>query len=343
MEPSTPLVETADSRKEAIVARRLHSRIGDSIKWLRTRYLGIAAVLSFLLATGLLTSAVPAPVAPTALFPIMAWDGNAPDAARMFHFTGIRQGCSSAPQSCMHSVSDAKDHKVFLSILLKPETISYGEQYSQLSRGNASLEEIGIDDFVDQYWKLYQTEGQNASGVLNAFIVGVKLVNPNLHFGITLYEDDLTRSREYLSDPKLPVAIRAKIDYVHFYVHFRADSPQYADYLNQAKALFPNARMIAGVYPYDRISYLPCAPKSNPCTPEEEMKYFNVQLDAAINLLKSGSVSWLEFYPGNFGREDQWTGWSSSHICSPERRQACIDNTKQMHEVVLNKLNDLFR
>lgn len=242
----------------------------------------------------------------------------------------------------MHSVSDARGRKVFLSILLKPETVAYGEQYSQLSRKDASLEEIGLDDFVSQYSKLYQTEGQNAIGALNAFITGVKLVNPDLRFGITLYEDDLTRSRDYLSDPKLPAAIREKVDYVHFYVHFRADSPKYADYLNQAKAIFPNARMIAGVYPYDRISYVPCALRSDPCTPQEEMDYFNTQLDAAINLLKSGSVSWIEFYPGNFGREDEWSGWSSSRICAPERRQACIDTTKQMHEIVLNKMRQLF-
>jgi hypothetical protein len=303
------------------------------------------AAITFLFASGFLVSGAPPGVAPTASFPVMAWDGNAPDAERTFHFSGIRQGCSGAPQSCMRSVSDAhaRNLKVFLSILLKPETIAYGEQYSQLSRGNSALEEIGVDDFVSQYSKLYQAEGQNATGALNALITGAKLVNPNLHFGITVYEDDLTRSPEYLSDPKLPAGIRAKIDYVHFYVHFRADSPQYAKYLNQVKAIFPSARMIAGVYPYDRISYVPCALESNPCTPEEEMKYFNAELDAAIDLLKSGAVAWLEFYPGNFGREEQWTGWSSPRMCTPERRQACIDNTKQMHEVVLNRLNQLFR
>lgn len=274
---------------------------------------------------------------------VMAWDGNSPDADRALGFSGVRQGCSDPPQSCMH-VADSETHrglKVFLSVLLKPETAAYGAEYSELSRKNPMVEEIGIDDFVSQYERLWQAKGSGAPAVLDSMITGVKSRNPNLHFGITLYGDELQRDRDYLTDPKLPASIRGEVDYVHFFLHYRADSPKYADDLSQAKSIFPNAQMIAGVYSYDRISYLPCAPKGNPCSVQEEMNGFEEQLDSAVNLLKSGAVSWIEFFPGFFGREGQWPDWKETRICAPERRTACMDNTKQMHAVVADKLKQL--
>ena len=274
---------------------------------------------------------------------VMAWDGSSPDAEKALHLSGVRQGCSDPPQSCMGvAASEARRSlTVFLSILLKPETIAYGAEYSELSRNNPMVEEIGIDDFVSQYEKLWQAKGSNAPAMLDSMIAGVKSRNPNLHFGITLYEDELQRDRDYLTDPKLSASIRAKIDYVHFYLHYRANSQKYSDYLGQARSMFPNAQMIAGVYAYDRISYLPCAPQGNPCSVQEEMNGFEGQLDAAMNLLNNGTVSWIEFFPGFFGRDDQWPDWNEPRICAPARKAACIDNTKQMHAIVAEKLKQL--
>lgn len=305
----------------------------------------VLVLVGALISVRLMSANRPRPVPGAAPRPlhVMAWDGSSPDAEKALGFSGVRQGCSDPPQSCMHA-ADSETHrglKVFLSVLLKPETVAYGAEYSELSRKNLMVEEIGIDDFVSQYEKLWQAKGSSAPALLDSMITGVKSRNPNLHFGITLYEDELQRDRDYLTDPKLPASIRGKIDYVHFYLHYRADSPKYADFLNQSKSVFPNAQIIAGVYSYDRISYLPCAPKGNPCSVQEEMSGFEQQLDAATNLLKSGTVSWIEFFPGFFGREDQWPDWSETRICAPERRKACVDNTKQMHAIVADKLKQL--
>lgn len=39
-------------------------------------------------------------------------------------------------------------------------------------------------------------------------------------------------------------------------------------------------------------------------------------------------------HPGFFGWEEKFKGWDDPNQCSPQRRQACIDNTKSMHEAV---------
>jgi len=305
----------------------------------------IAILLGALTSARLMSAPVPVRPADASSKPlrVMAWDGSSPDAEKALHLSGVRQGCSDPPQSCMN-VANSESHRgltVFLSILLKPETVAYGAEFGQLSRNNPRVEEIGIDDFVSQYEKLWQAKGSNAPAMLDSMIAGVKSANPNLHFGITLYEDELQRDRDYLTDPKLSASTRGKIDYVHFYLHYRTNSQKYANYLSQAKSLFPNAQMIAGVYAYDRISYLPCAPRGNPCSVQEEMSGFEGQLDSAISLLKNGTVSWIEFFPGFFGRDDQWPDWSEPRICAPSRRKECIDNTKQMRAVVADKLKQL--
>jgi hypothetical protein len=273
---------------------------------------------------------------------VIAWDGSTPEAEKLLRFSGIRQGCSDPPESCMKAAAIAArrgTRKVFISMVLKPETISYGVRYSELSKGNPFVEEVGLDDFVGQYFELWKMQGPKSPAMLDALISSLKSINPNLHFGVTLYEDDLARFREYLSDPRLPASIRNKVDYVHFYCHYRAGSENYLEYLNRAKDAFPRAQVIAGVYAYDRIDYLPCAPDSSPCSPQQEMDGFNRELDTAITLLRNGTASWIEFYPGYFGREARWTGWDNRRICSPERKHGCIERTIRMHSIVAGKLN----
>jgi len=269
---------------------------------------------------------------------IISWGQLDPEWQRTLHISGRRQGCSSPPESCVRSIASEKPGtKVFLSVLLKPETVSYGQQYSALSLRTPSLVEIGLDDFVSQYSKL--KGAGSPSETLGSFIDGIKSQNPNLQFGATIYENDL--GTEFLSDRELPPAIRAKFDVVHFYVHYRGDTPKYAQYIPQVRVLFPKAEIIGGIYAYDRISYLACLPKGQPCSVEQEMNYFNQSLDIATNLLKDGTISWLEIFPGLFGHEGDWPDWTKdSRLCSG-RIPECIANTQKMDQAVAAKIKQL--
>ncbi|MGA8143201.1 MAG: hypothetical protein WB987_04850 [Candidatus Acidiferrales bacterium] len=225
--------------------------------------------------------------------------------------------------------------KVFLAVPLRAVTANYGSEYARLSLQTPTVVEIGIDDFTGQYVKLFASGRGNPEEILNSLIDGVKSHGSRLEFGATLYEDELQLSE--LDDPKLPSAIRAKFDIVHLYLHYRANGLKTPDYLEQAKKLFPNAKILLGVYAYDRISYMPCE-KGNPrpCSKQEERDYLAKTLDVDIALLKTETAAGLEFYPGSFGREEEWSGWDKPRIC-PGRKQDCIDNTKALRRVVADE------
>src|SRR5882724_1268540 len=88
---------------------------------------------------------------------LMTWVGISPEWQHTLHISGLRMGCSSPPQSCIKSLSsESAGTKVFLAVLLKADMVDYGQQYSALSLQSPSLVEIGLDDFVSQYYKLYQ-------------------------------------------------------------------------------------------------------------------------------------------------------------------------------------------
>jgi hypothetical protein len=270
---------------------------------------------------------------------VMTWVGISPEWQRTLHVSGLRMGCSSPPQSCIKSVSsESSGKKVFLAVLLKTDTVDYAQQYSALSLQTPSLVGIGLDDFVSQYYKLYKGNAGDPSAVLSSFIDGIKSRNPRLQFGATIYENDF--GTEYLSDKDLPPVLRAKFDMVHFFVHYRGNSPKYEQYIQQLKTLFPNAQLVGGVYAYDRISYLPCTPNSQPCSVEQEMNYFNQSLDAATKLLKQGTISWIEIFPGVFGREAEWSDWKNPKLCAG-RVPECVANTQKMDQAVVAKLKEL--
>lgn len=276
---------------------------------------------------------------------IMTWGtNNTPQWKSVLHTSGFREGCSDAPQSCMRSLAAYAHNpnvRIFLAIRLDPRTAaSYGEQYSALSLQNPALEEISLDDFVGQYEKLFHAHVKDPAAVVSALADGLKSKNRNLHFGITLYEDELTS--DYLTDSRFPKSLRAKVDNVHLFLHYESDAPNYKTYVSEMKAFFPNAGVIAGVYAYDRLSYLPCAPStSKMCTPDEQKKYFTQSLDIAIQLLRQTDVSWIEFYPGEFGNEAQWGGWREPRACTG-KVEDCVDRTRQLRQIVSDRFQKLF-
>jgi len=272
---------------------------------------------------------------------IITWGKNVPEWNSKLGVTGSRIGCSDTPASCVaRAASIAREGvQVFLAVPLRQETVGYGTEYSKLAKGVPLLVEIGIDDLGDQYRKLIASDTAGAAGILDSFIDGVKSEGSTLKFGATIYEDDLDSPE--LSDAKMPASVRAKFDLVHLYLHYRNHAGEIPAYLQRAAKLFPASKIILGVYAYDRISYIPCGKgDSRPCSRQEEMNEFAKALDADIALLESGAASGLEFYPGSFGREDEWAGWERPGVC-PGRKQECIDNTKAMRQMVADKLGKM--
>jgi hypothetical protein len=162
---------------------------------------------------------------------------------------------------------------------------------------------VGIDDFVSQYKALFPNANPSPApaALLNTIIANLKSANPNLKFGATIYEDELTSP--YLQDARLPAALRGQFDYVHLFIHYREDGPNFQQYVQQAVQLFPNARIIGGSYAVDRRAFLPCAPQGQPCTTQQDFDLFTQSLTIQAQLLGSGQIDSIEFFPGYFRNE----------------------------------------
>jgi hypothetical protein len=273
---------------------------------------------------------------------VITWGENTPEWNRALHLGALRLGCSDPPSSCagyaqQTSKSQGVD-KVFLSILLSTEkTPVYVREYSRLSLSHPAIYEIGIDDFVGQCDKLNMT-----LPALSAFLTQVthdlKGANPKLNFGITVYEDELNSDHLPLAD--LDEQFRKSVDFVHLYPHYRQEQLTFSAAAQQALKIFPQAKIIAGVYAYDRRDYLPCARgNSTPCTNEQEIILFNQSFKERLASLGSGQADWIEFYPGSFGDEAKWPSWKAPRICKPERLQECVNNTIAMRQIVRKILN----
>jgi hypothetical protein len=138
--------------------------------------------------------------------------------------------------------------------------------------------------------------------------------------------------------------LRAQINYVHLFVHYRENAPNYASYVATAKSIFPNAKIIAGAYSYDRLDYLPCAFKGTVhCTWSQEQSLYKELLQSQANLLKQGTIYGLEFFFGYFGDPQDWPTWTSStRICAPTRLSQCYENTQVLQNITLDVLRATF-
>lgn len=296
---------------------------------------------------------------------IMTWGGDTKEWSRKLNLTGIRWACDNQPEDCVSTGNDEARRenveKYFISMgfaKVPPSTLKdYARQYSELSLRNPMLQEIGTDDFVVKalyYWyeELHMTPSQ-VEVLLNEAIDNTKSANPNLKFGVVLYEKEL-RDLELLDDAHLPPSIRKRIDYVHLFIIYRSNGPGYANDVQTAKRLFPNAKIIAGSYPYDQIDYVPCNRgdheeywwERNPqarCTPEQERDYYRTSIEIQARLLKQGVVDWIELFPGFMGNEkdipfDYYNNppWSGGCL---RPRSECINNTKTLEQIALDVLN----
>ena len=209
--------------------------------------------------------------------------------------------------------------------------------YSAATVG-ALVSEVDLDDFFGTYSSWYSSMGANTASFLSQTIDNYRSVNPSLKFGITLYENELDSvANPYIDNTHLPAAVKAKFNVIRLFLHYRANGLNYASYVAQAKAYFPNAQIVAGVYSYDRIDYWPCSQSSSAaCTQAQEINYFQQTLNIQVQLLKPGTVVGLDTFPGYFGDETDLygTGPNSDNLtCNDVTR--CVQNTITMRNAIL--------
>jgi hypothetical protein len=267
---------------------------------------------------------------------------NTPQWNRDLGVTYTRQGCSDPPASCMSftgRIAQSDNVKVVLAIPLNSTTTAaYARQYSQLSLTSPFLAEISIDDFVDQYRALSKVPYVNPAAVLAQVIANVKADNARLAFGATIYEDQLVNT--LLQNASLPATLRDKFDYIHLFIHYRENGPNFSAYVARAKLMFPHAHIIAGSYALDRRAAFSCAQSGTAaCTIAQDFDLFKQSLTAQVQELKQGSVDRIEFYPGYFGTESQYPSWSDPRHCPSGEIEVCIANTIVMRDAALAILN----
>jgi hypothetical protein len=288
------------------------------------------------------TSGAQDPVPQPEAHGIITYGLNTPEWNTRLQLAGVREACKEVPAVCVKRVGDhARQQRVslmFLNVFLEAPTVEAdAAEYGRLSREQPALFEVGVDDFGSHYYHLFKDQTvPDPAALLRAVIRNLKAGNPALRFGVTLYEDDL--ASPFLQDAKLAAATRAAVDYVHLYLHYRTNGPAFADYVEQAKRLFPHARVIAGTYAFDRIDYMPCTKGGERCSREQELSLFERSFQVQVDLLQRGVVAAIEFYPANFGLEDTWNGWNVAKNCDPSRRQECVDNTRAMRQTALEIL-----
>lgn len=279
---------------------------------------------------------------------IMTWGENISPWSQRLGLTALREGCSVVPTSCepyLDNLANQEGVKIYyVSMPFDVSTaVSWAKQYSSLSLTHKMMVEIGFDDFVNKI-ENYQIEGTlpDPSSFVSQVVAATKSANPSLAFGVTIYEDSLTHRA--LTDAVLSSAVRAKIEYVHLYVHYREDASTYATAVAQTKSIFPNAKIIAGAYPYDRIDYLPCAYKGTvKCTLTQELDLYKQLLQIQTSLLKQGTIYGLEFFFGYFGDPEDWQGWKTqARVCDSARILQCYSNTKSLQAISQQVLQATF-
>lgn len=271
---------------------------------------------------------------------IVTWTGNTTEWNQRLGVTLMRLACNLEPGACLQRLRDAaKAQEVTRwAIAISGDAAKVAKdalEYSERSLAEEWLVDIDIDDFVGAMKSWHLGTVGDANQTLATVIRNVKRNNPRLRFGITLYEDEL--------DSQILAAIlpetRARVDRVSLYLHYRSNANLYRRYVAEVQQLFPRAAIWAGSYAYDRIGYLPCAESdTRSCTVDEEIKLYRDALMIQLDLMREGVVAGIEFYPGHFGLEEQWSGWRKSRICRSERIRECIDTTRHMRDVAVKAL-----
>lgn len=277
-------------------------------------------------------------------FVIIAWGENSSDWNRVLHLSGVRIGCSGAPASCLQQVDQIAGSQhvssVFLAILLNPANVAANSaMFGDLAASHPDLAEVGFDDFVSQCEKTHLGPSE-LSGLLQSVAANLKSRSSKVQFGATIYQDQLVSGE--LDRLQLSDAARQSIDVVHLFPHYRKERKSVTEYVAEAKRAFPNAKVILGVYAYDRREYLPCSAASRtPCSTDEEINLFDQIFREDLRIAGSGGVAGIEFFPGNFGAEDTWMGWNNPRACKQDEKAACVQNTMAMRAKIRDAMGNM--
>ena len=298
----------------------------------------VAACFVLVFAATALLSARPQPG-----FLVITWGGNSAEWNRALHVSGIRIGCSDAPASCIQQVDQMAGSQhvssVFLGILLKPTNVAANSaMLGSLALSHPNLAEVGFDDFVSQCEKTHLGPAE-LSSLLQTIASNLKSRSAKVQFGATIYQDQLVNGE--LDRLQLSEGARQSIDIVHLFPHFRKERKSVMDYIAEAKRVFPNTKVILGVYAYDRREYLPCsAGEHTACSSEEEVNLFDQIFREDLRIASTGGAAGIEFFPGSFGAEDSWKGWDNARACKQGERAACVQNTIAMRDKVREAMRD---
>ncbi len=261
------------------------------------------------------------------------------------HVGELRLSCSSNSDRCLGGVRyhtrKAGVDKLFLAMVAPPERIvADALHYSRASNVDRRLIGIGIDDFVRTY-RQWRASRDLPSDLLRRVLEATKRYNPELKFGITVYEDELQSDVLH----SIPAELRAGIDRVSLFLHYRGNGGTYGAYVSRVRKLFPNARVFGGVYAYDRMDYLPCFQGGRlHCSREQEIKLFEQTIARQARMVKDGRLAGLELYPGYFGAEEAWRGWGRARICKEDRKANCLANTVSFRDTAAEIIDEvLFR
>ncbi|MGJ7558864.1 hypothetical protein ACSFBI_33350 [Variovorax sp. RB3P1] len=268
---------------------------------------------------------------------IMAWGAQPTESAAPF-VNSVRMGCTGAPADCIAAYK-ATPGINYLSIAFGQAsdpvgTLERAKNYSLLSVKSKALKEVSLDD---AWGFLYQASVQDKGEYFRSLVDSVKSTNKGLLFGITLYEEEIAKIQK--APDMFPADARSKVDRVALYLIYRSNWPNYSNYVVESRRLFPNAKIYAGVYHYDRSDYIPCQQGGkNKCSDAEEISMFNSAFQEQLKLLKSGEVEGLELYPGFLGKEQEWSGWKNKNLCANLRVDKCIANSRSMAKETLQLL-----
>lgn len=173
----------------------------------------------------------------------------------------------------------------------RDEFLADAREWANLSTRYHCIMELAQDDFGNWWQKYYKKDRSIVLSVKDAIRKG----NPDLQYGATLYEDDLTR----LTADELNF-LGKHVDVVHFYLHKRDRLNNYDQYIQKIKYHFPSAKIILGVYRTDRREY----EKRLKSSEKEEMDLFMKQLNVCFAMVKRKAAAGIEFYPGSLGNDD---------------------------------------
>lgn len=265
---------------------------------------------------------------------ITSWAQNTPDGIAEFGIVQVRTACDAAPETCVKRVPALERSEGIRQVAINlampradaEQLRDYVARYAVLSATTPGLVEVGIDDY-------YAFMRRNNITNFTEVVESTRSADPRLRFGTTVYEDELDG---IAASPSLfPEALLRRIDRIYLYLHYRQNVKDYARFVARARELFPNAEIFGGSYAYDRINYIACAegPDTAPCSREREIDLFRQSLVQQVAMMRSGTLAGIEFYPGQFGREDAWNGWDNPRICHADRKAECIENTKEMRRI----------